>query len=253
MADPSVTLVIVAATSSAIYKCLCIQPFCKTTLRSAMMIHAYTIEMIQLLILLATTVNIYHIFSPLNHGNVSSTNNDPPPRVLSTLVFGSICLFAVDGFDNIIQLGSLTHPIQSQTLLLTRRWLFPGTVLVLKKTKKKVKFAETTKPTALLLSMDEVKRRSRLRRMLEPITPTRVGVSMPRRRSLFSPVMEEGLTPAFSYRPRSTSDGSEAMVAKPSRLPTPTSTGHVRQTALTLLGGDPNRNSQLDMHRRPGK
>ncbi|SMQ45334.1 unnamed protein product [Zymoseptoria tritici ST99CH_3D7] len=253
MADPSVTLVIVAATSSAIYKCLCIQPFCKTTLRSAMMIHAYTIEMIQLLILLATMVNIYHIFSPLNHGNVSSTYNDPPPRVLSTLVFGSICLFAVDALDNLIQLGSLTHPIQSQTLLLTRRWLFPGTVLVLKKTKKKVKFAETTKPTALLLSMDEVKRRSRLRRMLEPITPTRVGVSMPRRRSLFSPVMEEGLTPAFSYRSRSTSDGSEAMVAKPSRLPTPTSTGHVRQTALTLLGGDPNRNSQLDMHRRPGK
>ncbi|EGP92589.1 uncharacterized protein MYCGRDRAFT_88971 [Zymoseptoria tritici IPO323] len=133
------------------------------------MIHAYTIEIIQLLILLASMVNIYHVFGPLNHGNVSSTNNDPPPRVLSTLVFGSICLFAVDGFDNLIQLRSLTHPIQSQTLLLTRRWLFPGTLLVLKKKKKEVKFVKTTKPTALLLSMDEVKRRSRLRRMTEEL------------------------------------------------------------------------------------
>ncbi|KJY00589.1 hypothetical protein TI39_contig322g00004 [Zymoseptoria brevis] len=244
MADPSVALVIVAATSSAIYKCLCIQPFCKTTLRSAMMVHAYTIEIIQLLVVLVTVVNIYHVFNFPGHSGSVSPTNDPPPRVLSTLVSGMICLFTVDGFDNLIQIHRFTHPIQSQTLLLTRRWLFPGTVLVLKKTKKKVKFAKTTKPTTLLLSMDEVKRRSRLRRMSEPVTPTRIVPT------LLSPVMGEGLSPTFSFGPSPGSDGFEAMMAGPSRLPTPASTGHVRQTALTLLGGDPNRNSELDMHRR---
>jgi hypothetical protein len=124
--------------------------------------------------------------------------------------------------DNLIQLGRFTHPVQSQTLILTRSWLFPGSVLVRRKTTKTVRVVSVKRNETPLISMSEVKERSLRRRLSESTTPTKVKCATVRRRSIVTtPVVRFDSAPEkVSNRPTHTYDVSVTVLGL--RTPPPT-------------------------------
>ena len=125
-------------------------------------LHAYLTEAIQLLLLAIAFIACVDLLSALLNGErlVGVAFSAPSWLTLSAAVTTyTLAIFAIDLFDNIIQLGRLTHPVQMQTLILTRSMLLPVSVKRKEVSSARKVFASVRSPV-------------RKRALSEPITPT---------------------------------------------------------------------------------
>ncbi|USW53858.1 hypothetical protein Slin15195_G071770 [Septoria linicola] len=101
------------------------------------------------------------------------------------LTIYALAIFAIDIIDNLVQLKTWRHPVQTQTFLLTRSILFPATI-------KRTSYSAESTPA--VPSHEKARGRSRTRKVIvssrppidrtcsEPATPTRtreMGVNFP--------------------------------------------------------------------------
>lgn len=133
-----------------------------STKRTICGFHAYLTEAMQLLLLAIAFVTCLNLQSPILYGGELVGIERPAPTWLALaakITTYTLAIFAIDLFDNIIQLGRLTHPVQMQTLILTRSMLLPMSVKRKKVSGARRVFVAVRSPV-------------RKRALSEPITPT---------------------------------------------------------------------------------
>lgn len=123
--------------------------------------HAYLTEAIQLLLSFIALLACVDLLSAMLFGEGLLGIGFVAPTwlaLVAKLTTYTLAIFAIDLFDNIIQLGRLTHPVQVQTLILTRSMLLP----------ESVKRKEVSTARKAFTVRSPVRKRA----LSEPITPT---------------------------------------------------------------------------------
>lgn len=96
----------------------------RTTRQRLTICHAFAIEGLQLLIAASTLYQLY--FSILPTFNLSMALS--VVRLLTLFFRNSMAIFAIDFIDTFVVLGTIRHPVQLQTFVLTRKRLWPTLV-----------------------------------------------------------------------------------------------------------------------------
>lgn len=219
-----IALVGLSASFSAAYKLSKAMLLTTTSRRKVTKVHATAIEMLQFLLIFAGLAASSSSIESLRQCLIFHSMRLPVSTgatMLNTIVTYVLAIFAIDIIDNKIQLGKWRHPVQPQTLLLTRSLLLPHTIKTRHLPSRKIPRrprarSEPVTPRMLGRTRPPLGSVKKLVLGIEEKTASKVQTpSIAVKRSAMEPVKKEAMLP---FTPKSWKHGHEAVHGTPGLL-----------------------------------